>query len=63
MKKVIINIPDDKFELLRFEAIYERKSVADILKERIFHKPFHKLVKGAYDQWMEKEFNSLTLKD
>lgn len=59
MKQIIINISDSTLEKLRFEAIYERKNIEQILKERIFHKPFNHIVLEAYNRWVDQETHAL----
>lgn len=62
MKKIVLNISDCEFEKLRFEALHQEKSIQDILKDRIFFKPFHEEVLEAYDKLMENDLIEL-LKD
>lgn len=55
MKKIVINISDITFEKLRFEAMEEKKSIQQIIQERIFTKSFSENVLNAFDKWIEKE--------
>ena len=55
MKTVVLNISDSDLGKLRFEAIHEKKSVNQIIKERIWEKPFHPEVLEAFDAWMEEQ--------
>jgi hypothetical protein len=59
MKKIVLNISDFDYERFRFEAIHERKSVPDVLRERLFNKPFHEEVTEAFDQWMCDNLNEI----
>lgn len=59
MKKVVLNISDMDYEKFRYEAIVERKTIAEVIKERIFHKPFQKDVEQAYDEWASTQIHSL----
>lgn len=58
MKKIVLNICDSTYEKLRNEAILEQKSVEDILRERIFYKPFSKEVESSFDQWLQEQINN-----
>jgi sulfatase maturation enzyme AslB (radical SAM superfamily) len=62
MKKIVLNISDLDYERFRFEAIHEKKSVQDVLKERVFSKPFDEEVEEAFDAWMTENLNEI-LKD
>lgn len=55
MKKIVLNISDTEYEKFRFEAIHERKSVPDVLRDRVFTKPFHAEVEEAYDAWLQEQ--------
>ena len=59
MKKIVLNISDVNYEKFRFEAIHEKKSVADVIKERILTKPFHEEVEQAYDAWLTLELEHM----
>lgn len=59
MKKIALTITDIDYEKFRFEAIAEKKSVPDIIKERIFNKPFSQEVLNAYEKWMDGELNKI----
>jgi hypothetical protein len=59
MKKIVLNISDLEYEKFRFEAIHEKKSIQDILKDRIFHKPFHEDVLESYDAWMNAQLTTI----
>ena len=59
MKKIVLNISDSTYEKIRFEAINEKKSVQEIIYERIFHKPFSEEVEEAFDNWMCHEIEKL----
>ena len=62
MKKVVLNISDSQYEKFRFEAIKERKSIPELLHDRLFYKPFDIDVEKAFDGWMENEIENI-LKD
>lgn len=59
MKKIVLNISDTTYEKLRFEAIEQKKSIPDLIAERLFHKPFSKEVEEAFEKWMETEFDKI----
>lgn len=59
MKKIVLNISDSTYEKLRFEAMYEKKCIPDLISERILHKPFHEEVKNSFNDWVEKETNKI----
>lgn len=60
MKKIVLNISDSTYEKLRFEAIHEKKDIQQLIKERLFHRPFDPEVEEAFDQWIEKEIDNIT---
>jgi len=60
VKKIVLNISDTTYEKLRFEAIYEQKSIQDLIQDRIFYKPFNPEVQEAFDKWMESEIEKIT---
>ena len=57
MKKIVLNISESTYEKLRFEALHEKKSVQQLIEERVFHKPFHKEVEEAFSEWMDQQIN------
>jgi hypothetical protein len=59
MKKIVLNISDTTYEKLRFEAIKERKSIPELVAERVFHKPFDNDVEEAFDDWMSEEIEKI----
>jgi predicted CopG family antitoxin len=59
MKKIVLNISDSTYEKLRFEAIIEKKSVQQIIQERVFHKPFDSEVEEAFEDWMNLEIDKI----
>jgi len=59
MKKIVLNISDSSYEKFRFEAIHEKKSVNDIIRDRLFHKSFHKDVQEAFDAWLSENLNEI----
>lgn len=60
MKKIVLNITDTDYEKFRFEAIHEQKSVHDVIRDRVFTKPFHEDVLEAYDAWIDAEIDKIT---
>lgn len=60
MKKIVLNISDSTYEKLRFEAMLEKKSIQEIICERILEKPFDPKVEEAFDLWLETELNKIT---
>ena len=59
MKKVIINISENTYEKLRFEAIEEKKNISELLYERIFFKPFSPEVEEAFESWMNQQIEKI----
>jgi hypothetical protein len=59
MKKIVLNISDSTYEKLRFEAILEKKSVMQMIQDRMFYKPFDAEVEEAFEAWMETEVNKI----
>ncbi len=59
MKNIVLNILDSTYEKLRFEAIKERKSIPELIQERVFYKPFDPEVEEAFEAWMETEVNKI----
>lgn len=59
MKKIVLNISDATYEKLRFEAMHEKKSVQEVIQDRIFYKPFHEDVLEAFENWMESEVDKI----
>jgi len=59
MKKLVLNISDSDYEKLKFEAIHERKGIAQLIKERVWFKPFHPEVIEAYENYMEQEIERI----
>ena len=55
MKKIVLNISDVDYEKFRFEAIHERKDVREVIRSRLFHKPFDSEVEEAYDAWLQEQ--------
>lgn len=59
MKKIVLNISDSTYEKLRFEALLEKKSVMEVIADRVFYKPFDPEVEEAFENWMESEVNKI----
>lgn len=59
MKKIVLNISDSTYEKLRFEAIKERKSIPELIQERVFYKPFDPEVEEAFENWMNQEIDKI----
>lgn len=55
MKKIVLNISDVDYEKFRFEAMHERKDVKEVIRSRLFHKPFEEEVEEAYDEWLNEQ--------
>lgn len=60
MKKIIVNISDSIYEKFRLEAMNEKKSIQQIVEERLKFKPFDKDVEEAFNKWMDQEFYKIT---
>ncbi len=61
MKKLIINISESTYDKLRFESIEEKKSIEEILKERIFYKKFSENVEKAWSELMKEKIETLVV--
>lgn len=59
MKKIVINISDSVYEKLRFETILQKKSIQEVIHERVFYKPFDNAVEEAFDKLSEKELKKM----
>ena len=59
MKKVVLNISDVDYEKFKFEAMIEKKNVFELLKERLFLKPFSEETNNYFDQWLHIELNKI----
>lgn len=59
MKKIVLNISEHIFEKLRFEALFEEKSIQTLILERLFTKPFHEEVEKAFDEFMVSELDKI----
>lgn len=59
MKKIVLNISEVEYEKFKFEAILERKSIQQLIRERIFFKPFCEEVDQAYDEWATEQLETL----
>ena len=59
MKKLVINLSDSDYEKFRFEAIYSKKSIEEVIRNRIMSKPFDKEVEEAFDQFIENEMQKI----
>lgn len=58
MRKIVLNISDATYERLRAESILEQKSIEEIIRERIFEKPFSNEVENAFDEWLQQQINN-----
>jgi hypothetical protein len=59
MKKIIDNISDSTYEKIRFEAIKQKKSISQIISERIMHKKFDDEVQECFDEWINQEITKI----
>lgn len=59
MKKIVLNISDSTYEKFRFEAIYQRKSVQEVIANAITQNSFTPEVEDAYNEWIEKNIVEL----
>lgn len=62
MKKIVLttcHISDSQYEKLCFEALHEKKSIQEVIRERIFYKPFHDEVERAYDSWIDRQLKKI----
>ncbi len=53
-----VNVSETLYEKIRFEALEQCKSVQDIIKERIFYKPFSDDVEAAYDALVNEKYEA-----
>jgi len=59
MKKIILNINDLDYEKFMFEALQEQKNIQEVIKARLFHKPFSEEVLEAYEKSFQMNLNKL----
>ena len=59
MKKIVLNISDCNYEKLCFEAMKNKKSIEEILRDRIFFKEFDEDVQESYENWLNQEFEKI----
>jgi hypothetical protein len=59
MKKIVLNISDTTYEKLRFEAMIEKKSIQEVIQDRVFHKPFEQEVEEAFSEFVSVEINKI----
>ena len=59
MKKIVINISDVTYQKLQYESIRDKKSINEIISERIFFKPFSEEIQKALDEFISAEINKL----
>lgn len=59
MKKIVLNIPDSIYEKFRLEAIEGKKSIQDVIHDRIYAQPFSKDVENSFESWMQQQINDL----
>ncbi len=59
MKKILLNVSDFDYEKFRLEAIHEKKSIPNLINERIFFKPFHKEVLDSFDNYIESSLEKI----
>lgn len=59
MKKVVLTISEIDFEKFRFESIEQRKSIEQVLSDRLFYKSFSLDTLNAVDAWLEENIKEL----
>lgn len=59
MKKVIVNISEATYEKLRFEAIFEKKSIQELISDRIVNSPWNDEVLKAFDEFMKTQIDKI----
>ncbi len=59
MKKIILNMSDITYLKLQYEALEEKKSINQIIGERILYKKFSEDVENAYEKNLEDELKKL----
>lgn len=56
MKRIVIRLSDFDFERIRFEALEKKKSIREIVLERILSNPFSEEVQEALEKLIDIEF-------
>lgn len=59
MKKIVLNISDSTYEKFCFEAIKEKKTIQQVINDRIFHKPFNTDIEEALENWLDSGINQI----
>lgn len=59
MKKIIVNMSDSTYEKICFEAIKKKKSISQIISERILYKKFDGEVEESFSEWMNEEVEKI----
>ncbi len=59
MKKLILDISDYNYEQFRFEAMKEKKSILQIIRERILFKPFDDDVEKALNDLLNEKIKEI----
>jgi hypothetical protein len=59
MKKIICNISDSVYEKLRFEALRDRKSIQEVIQDRIICKPFDSEIEKSLDHLIEMQYQNM----
>lgn len=59
MKTVVLIFTDTLYEKFRFEAIEQRKSINEVVKDRVLSKPFSNEVERFFDEWLTTEINNI----
>lgn len=59
MKKLVLNISESTYEKFCFEAIKEQKNIQQIIKDRIFYKPFNTDIEDAFEKWLDSEVEKI----
>lgn len=59
MRKLVLNLSDHIYELLRLEAMEKQISIAEVIADRIVHKNFSDGVLDAYSSYIDQEVKNL----
>lgn len=59
MKKIALTINDIDYEKFALESLKQKKSIQEVIKDRIFERPFDQEILQEVEKWMDHNFQSL----
>ena len=59
MKKIVLNISENYYEKLRFEAMIQKKSITQVAVDRLLENPFSNETENAYNKFFDKSFDQM----